>query len=56
MLFGLANALTIFQWFMNEVFGDLLDVYVIVYLNGILIYSNNLEDYHGHVTKVLSCL
>ena len=54
--FGLANAPAAFQQFMNEVFGDLLDVYVVVYLDDILIYSNNLEDHHGHVTEVLSRL
>jgi len=45
MPFGLSNASAAFQWFMNEVFGDLLDIYVVVYLDNILIYSNNLEDH-----------
>jgi len=38
---------------MNEIFGDLLDMYVVVYLNNILIYSNNLEDHRKHVEEVL---
>jgi len=45
MPFGLSNTPTAFQQFMNEIFGDLLDVYVVVYLDNILIYSNNLEDH-----------
>jgi len=45
MPFGLSNASAAFQQFMNEVFGDLLDIYVVVYLDNILIYSNNLEDH-----------
>jgi len=45
MPFGLSNALAAFQQFMNKIFGDLLDVYVVVYLDNILIYSNNLEDH-----------
>jgi len=53
MPFGLLNALAAFQRFMNEVFGDLLDVYVVVYLDDILIYSNNLKDHRGHVEEVL---
>jgi len=38
---------------MNEIFKNLLDVYIVVYLDNILIYSNNLEDHQGHVTEVL---
>ena len=56
MLFRLSNALAAFQYFMNEIFIDLLDVYVIVYLDNILIYSDNLEDYRKYVKKVLSRL
>jgi len=41
---------------MNEVFGDVLDVYVVVYLDDILIYSNNLDDHKEHVKEVLRCL
>ena len=53
MPFGLSNALSAFQWFMNEVFYDLLDVYVVIYFDDILIYSNNLEDHKKHVKEVL---
>ena len=38
---------------MNEVFYDLLDVYVVIYFDDILIYSNNLEDHKKHVKEVL---
>jgi len=38
---------------MNEIFADLLDVYVIVYVNNILIYSNNLKEHKLHVKEVL---
>jgi len=53
MLFGLSNTPIAFQQFMNKIFGDLLDVYVVVYLDDILIYSNNLEDHWQHVKEVL---
>ena len=56
MSFGLSNTPAAFQWFMNKVFGDLLDMFVVVYLNDILIYSNNLEDHQGHVKEVLKRL
>jgi len=42
MLFGLTNAPAAFQYFMNNVFSDLLDMCVVVYLDNILIYSNNI--------------
>ncbi|KDR65748.1 hypothetical protein GALMADRAFT_24870, partial [Galerina marginata CBS 339.88] len=39
--FGLSNAPTTFQHFMNDGFADLLDNYLIIYLDNILIYSNS---------------
>ena len=38
---------------MNDIFSDLLDVSVIIYLDNILIYSNNPADHKKHVCKVL---
>jgi len=56
MLFGLLNVLSTFQRFMNELFADLLDICVIVYLNNILIYSKNLKEHKKQVKEVLRCL
>jgi len=53
MPFGLTNAPAAFQRFMNEIFGDLLDVCVVIYLDDILIYSNNLTSHKDHVKEVL---
>ena len=53
MPFGLSNAPAAFQRFMNEVFADLLDVCVVVYLDDILIYSDNPDDHRAHVREVL---
>jgi hypothetical protein len=53
MPFGLTNALAAFQRFVNTVFADLLDVYVIVYLDDILIYSVNKASHKEHVREVL---
>jgi len=50
---GLTNAPSTFQRFMNEVFLDLIDVSVVVYLDNILIYSNNLTKHRKHVKEVL---
>jgi len=56
MLFGLTNAPVAFQQFMNDIFSDLLDVCIVIYLDDILIYSNNMSEYHWHVKEVLKCL
>jgi len=41
---------------MNDIFSDLLDVCVVIYLDDILIYSNNMSEHHRHVKEVLKCL
>ena len=41
MPFGLTNAPAAFQHFMNDIFSDLLNVCVIIYLDDILIYSED---------------
>jgi len=56
MPFGLTNAPTVFQQFINNIFSNLLDVYIIIYLDNILIYSNNMSKHHGYVKKVLKHL
>ena len=56
MLFGLTNTPAVFQRFMNNIFSDLLNIYVIIYLDNILIYSNNMSKYHWHVKEVLKRL
>ena len=38
---------------MNNLFSDLLDVCVVIYLNNILIYLNNMSEHHQHIKKVL---
>jgi hypothetical protein len=56
MPFGLTNAPGGFQRFLNGIFSDLLDVYVIIYLDNILIFSGNKDDHFQHVSKVLKRL
>ena len=50
---GLTNAPAAFQRFMNDIFADMIDVNVIVYLDGILVYSNDLMEHKQHVREVL---
>ena len=45
-----------FRRFINNIFPDLLDVYVMIYLDDILIYSNNMSKHHWYVKEVLKYL
>jgi len=56
MPFGLTNAPASFQRFMNNLFSDLLDVCVVVYLDDILIYSDDIMQHREHVKEVLKRL
>jgi len=38
---------------MNEIFANLLDVYIVVYMDDILIYSTNLKEHKSYVKEVL---
>ena len=56
MPFGLTNAPTIFQVMINHVLPEYLDIFVVVYLGDILIFSDTLEQHHAHVEQVLEML
>ena len=53
MNFGLTNAPATFQHMMNDLFRDLQGVYVIVYLDDILIFSKDRTSHTEHVREVL---
>jgi len=52
MFFNLCNALNSFQKFMNEIFHDFIDNFIIIYLNDILIYFKNVKKHHRHVRLI----
>lgn len=56
MPFNLANCPSVFQSFMNDVFRDMLDRRVIMYIDDILIYSNTLNKCVEYVRLVLQRL
>ncbi|SOV01580.1 uncharacterized protein UDID_18214 [Ustilago sp. UG-2017a] len=56
MPFGLANAPAHFQSFINDIFRDIIGVYVVVYLDDFLIFSDTEESHVKHVTEVLTRL
>jgi len=56
MPFGLTNAPATFQTLMNEIYRDLLDECVIVYLDDILVYSQTPEEHERHLRMVMDRL
>ena len=50
MPFGLTNAPASFQRYINKILVEKLDIFVIVYLDNILIYTD--DDRDGHVSAV----
>lgn len=53
MPFRLSNSPSVFQAFINNVFRDMLNRWVIVYIDDILMYSESYEEHVEHVRAVL---
>jgi len=53
MPFGLTNSPAAFQWFMNDILGDLLDLCIVVYLDNILVYSDDPVQHREHIREIL---
>lgn len=56
MPFGLCNAPATFQQYINEALAGLIDVFCVVYLDDILIFSEKAEEHASHVRQVLERL
>jgi hypothetical protein len=56
MSFGLTNAPAYFMNLMNKVLMEYLDRFVVVFIDGILIYSKNDSDHEEHLRMVLQKL
>ena len=56
MSFGLTNAPAFFMHMMYKVFMDILDKFVVVFIDDILIYSKGEEEHKGHLRAVLQRL
>jgi hypothetical protein len=56
MPFGLTNSPAYFMYLMNKVFMECLDKFVMMFIDDILVYSRNEEEYEGHLRLVLQKL
>lgn len=54
MAYGLVNAPSVFQSFINKIFRDLLNKCVIAYIDDILVYLKSESKHWIHVKLVLS--
>ena len=56
MLFSLTNAPTTFIRLINNTLRECLDIFVVVYLDDILVYLENEEEHIKHVKRILTLL
>lgn len=56
MPFGLLNAPKTFQQFMNSVLKEHIEIRCLVYLDNIIVYSNNKEVHYEDVKKVIESI
>ena len=53
MPFGVTNAPRVFMEYMNRIFNNYLDRFVVVFIDDILIYSKSEEEHAEHLQSVL---
>ena len=53
---GLSNAPVQFINMMNDLLGDYLDQFVLIFLDNILVYFANIREHAEHLEKVLQVL
>ena len=56
MSFGLTNSSAAFMSLMNGIFKPYLDLFVIVFIDDILVYSKNKKEHDEHLRMVLEML
>ena len=56
MSFGLTNAPAVFMDLMNNVFRPFLDLFVIVFIDDILVYSRSEAEHADHLRTVFGVL
>ncbi len=53
MSFELANASATFQVYINKTLNELVDVFCVIYLDDILVFSKNRDSHINHIKEIL---
>jgi uncharacterized membrane protein len=53
MSFGLTNALAHFMYLINSIFMPVMDMFVVVFIDDILVYLKSTEEHEEHLRVVL---
>ena len=56
ILFGLTNTPVLFQRFITDTLREYLNLFIVVYLDNILVFSNTIEEYIQHNKLILQKL
>src|SRR5271156_559487 len=56
MPFGLTNTLATFQAYINKALSELINYFIVIYLNNILIYFKLGEDYYTYIRIIIKRL
>jgi Reverse transcriptase (RNA-dependent DNA polymerase) len=56
MPFGLTNAPTIFQSFISEIFADMLDNTVLIYIDDIMVFTKDVESHKRALREIFKRL
>ena len=56
MSFKFINASATFQTYINNVLKEHLNMFVVIYLNNILVYLKNEKDHKKHIRQILNTL
>jgi RNase H-like domain found in reverse transcriptase/Reverse transcriptase (RNA-dependent DNA polymerase) len=56
MPFGLTNAPAVFQSYINSTLREFIDIFVVVYLDDIIVFSQTLKEHIQHVRRILTRL
>jgi hypothetical protein len=56
MLFGLMGAVATNMTLINQILKDYIDIFCVVYLDDILIYSRTIEEHLDHLKKIFDIL
>ena len=54
LFFSLINASAFFQFYINRALSEYLNIFCIIYLNNVLIYSETETEYVKHMQKILT--